>query len=278
MGLRVNTNTQSLAAQRHLGINSARQKLSLEKLASGSRITRSADDAAGLAISEKMRAQIRSLSQDMRNANDGISLIQTAEGGMNEIANILIRFRELSIQGASDTVGDSERVFIDKEIQQLKEEVSRITESTEFNGTKLLSGKETRLLEVQIGTKNNPQEDRFQIDTAKIQTSLDRLGLNDVNTRTKEASQNNLNQVDMAINTLSEGRSELGAMQNRLQSAINHMQIYHENLSAANSRIRDVDMATESSELVKGNILANAGTSVLQQANQNTTLALKLIS
>src|SRR3954468_9347572 len=140
MGLRISTNVQSLAAQRNLGMNSAAQKNSLEKLASGSRIVRAADDAAGLATSENMGATIRLVLQDVRNANDGISMIQTAEGGMNEVGNILIRFRELSIQAASDTIGDVERGFINKEVQQLKQEVGRIAASTEFNGRKLLSG------------------------------------------------------------------------------------------------------------------------------------------
>ena len=155
MGLRINTNVQSLAAQSNLGLNSAAQKNSLEKLASGSASISAADDAAGLAISEKMRATIRSVRQDIRNANDGISMIQTAEGGMNEIGNILIRFRELSIQAASDTVGDTERGFIDKEVQQLKQEVDRIANSTEFNGHKLLNG-EGESLDIQVGLNNNP--------------------------------------------------------------------------------------------------------------------------
>jgi flagellin len=136
MGLRIATNTQSLAAQRNLGLNSMAQKSSLEKIASGTRINKAADDAAGLAISEKMRAGIRSVRQDARNANDGISMIQTAEGGMNEVGNILVRFRELSIQAASDTISDTERGFIDKEVQQLHQEVDRISQSTEFNGKK----------------------------------------------------------------------------------------------------------------------------------------------
>ena len=140
MGLRIATNTQALAAQRNLGINNDAQKMSLEKLASGSRINRAADDAAGLAISEKMRAGIRSVRQDIRNANDGISMIQTAEGGMNEIGNILVRFRELSIQASSDTITDVERGFMDKEVQQLHQEVNRIAAATEFNGQKLLNG------------------------------------------------------------------------------------------------------------------------------------------
>src|SRR5665213_524866 len=160
MGLRINTNIQSLAAQRSLGINSAAQKSSLEKLSSGTRIVRAADDAAGLAISEKMKSHIRSLGQDMRNANDGISMIQTAEGAMNETGNILTRFRELSIQAASDTIGDTERGFIDKEVQQLGSEIDRIAKSTEYNGRKLLSG-EGDALEIQVGLKNDKVLDRF---------------------------------------------------------------------------------------------------------------------
>src|SRR5256885_6235689 len=150
MGLRIATNTQSLAAQRNLGVNSMAQRNSLEKLASGTRINRAADDAAGLAISEKMRASIRTVRQDVRNANDGISMIQTAEGGMTEVGNILIRFRELSTQAASDTLSDTERGFIDKEVGQLRDEVDRISNATEFNSHKLLNGEGDKM-EIQVG-------------------------------------------------------------------------------------------------------------------------------
>ena len=276
MGLRVNTNTQSLAAQRNLGINNGLQKASLEKLASGTRINRAADDAAGLAIADKMRASIRSIKQDMRNANDGISMIQTAEGAMNEVGNILVRFRELSMQAASDTVGDTERGFIDKEVQQLKQEVNRIAGATEYNGTKLLSG-EGKSLDFQIGLNNNPEQDRFQFDVQKTNITADRLGITDVTATTKESAQNNLSVVDGAIQMLSGNRAELGALQNRLQSSISSMQIYDENLSNARSRIYDVDMASETAELTKQNILSQAGTAVLSQANQNSMLALKLL-
>jgi len=277
MGLRINTNVQSLAAQRNLGLNSAGQKNSLEKLASGSRIVRAADDAAGLAISEKMRASIRSIRQATRNANDGISMIQTAEGGMNEIGNILVRFRELSIQAASDTIGDTERGFVDKEVQQLKSEIDRIANSTEFNGHKLLKG-EGETMDIQIGLYNNPAEDRFVYDSAKINATMDRLGVTGLSVITKEDAQNNLDVIDSAIKTLTENRAELGAMQNRVQSTVNNLGVYDENLSAANSRIRDVDMASETAELTKYNILASAGTTVLSQANQNNMSALKLLS
>jgi flagellin len=276
MGLRISTNTQSLIAQRNLGISQASQKDSLERLSSGLRINKAADDAAGLAISEKMRAQIRSIRQDVRNANDGISVIQTAEGGMNEISNILIRFRELSIQSASDTVGDVERGFIDKEVQQLKQEVDRIAGSTEFNGKKLLNG-QGEPLDIQVGTNNNEILDRFTLDTSKTNVSLEALGLTGIHALDKETARTNIDSVDVAIKTLSENRAELGALQNRLQSTVSNLNIYDENLSTAKSRIRDTDIASESAELAKSNILSQAGISVLSQANQNPMLALKLL-
>jgi flagellin len=280
MGLRINTNTQSIAAQRNLGINGANQKASLEKLASGSRINRAADDAAGLAISENMRAHVRSLAQDIRNANDGISMIQTAEGSMNEVANILVRFRELSIQAASDTIGDTERGFIDKEVQQLRSEIDRVAAATEYNGKKLLNGggdSDSTVLDIQIGLKNNPEQDRFTYDLAKTNVTTERLGLQEISVSNKESAQNNLSKVDDALRTLTENRAELGALQNRLQSSVNSLQIYDENLQGARSRIRDVDMASETAELTKNNILTSAGVSVLAQANQNSMSALKLL-
>jgi len=276
MGLRINTNVQALAAQRNLGVSNLKQQSSLEKMASGTRISKAADDSAGLAISEKMRADIRSLRQDSRNANDGISLVQVAEGGMNEVGNILTRFRELSIQAASDTIGDKERGFINKEVQQLRAEVDRIAQTTEFNGHKLLAG-EGEKLEIQVGLNNSPENDRFVFDTQKMKTSLDGLGLADINTESKEAAQSNLSKIDAAITSLSENRSEIGALQNRLGSSVQNLAIYEENLSAARSRIYDVDMASESSEMTKNSILSQAGTAVLSQANSNANMALKLL-
>lgn len=276
MGLRINTNVQSLAAQRSLGLNSASQKLNLEQLSSGSRITKAADDAAGLAISEKMRSHIRSVGQDIRNANDGISMIQTAEGGMNEVGNILTRFRELSIQAASDTIGETERGFIDKEVQQLKQEVDRIAFSTEFNGRKLLSG-EGDSLDIQVGLNNDAKLDRFVYDTAKTNTTMEALGVMDISTSSKEQAQNNLAKIDGAIQALSANRSEMGALQNRLQSSVQNMMVYNENLSGARSRIADVDVASATADMTKNNILTQANTAVLSQANQNAMLALKLI-
>jgi flagellin len=277
MGLRINTNIQSLAAQRFLGINSANQKNSLEHLASGTRINKAGDDAAGLAISEKLKADIRSMRQANRNANDGVSLIQVAEGSMNEISNILIRLRELSIQSASDTIGDVERGFLNKEVNQLKQEIDRITNSTEYDGTKLLDGSAAEL-EIQVGIKNNPFNDRFVFETQNLVTSLSALGLEGVAADTKVGAQQNLEMIDQAIERLNGNRATLGALQNRLQSTISNLNIYRENLEAANSRIRDTDMAEESSEMVKNNILTQATVSVLSQANQSPQLALKLMS
>lgn len=274
--MRISTNVQSLAAQRNLGASSDAQKTSLEKLSSGSRIVRAADDAAGLAISENMRAVIRSVRQDIRNANDGISMIQTAEGGMSEVANILVRFRELSVQAASDTLGDSERGFIDKEISQLRQEIDRISSATEYNGHKLLNG-EGNALDVQIGFRDNAELDRFSYDPSKTNVGSDRLGLKGITVATKHDAQQNLAAIDEAIKTVSADRAELGALQNRLQSSINSLQTYDENLSSAKSRIHDVDMASETAELTKSNILTTAGVAVLSQANQNNMLALKLI-
>ncbi len=276
MGLRINTNVQSLVAQRNLGVSNARQASSLEKISSGTRIVKSADDAAGLAISSKMSADIRSLRQDSRNANDGISMVQTAEGGMNEISNILTRFRELSIQGASDTIGDRERGFINKEVVQLRSEIDRIAQTTEFNGRKLLLGNAGEL-EIQVGLNNIPGQDRFVFDTKKLAVGTEALGVADVNTVTKNDAQENLAKIDGAIKTLSENRSEVGALQSRLNSTVNNIAIYEENLSAANSRIKDVDIAAETGELTKTNILSQAGVAILSQANNNSMSALKLL-
>lgn len=275
MSFRIATNVQSLIGQRHLSTNVSNQQTNLERLSSGSRINKAADDAAGLAISEQMKATIRSVRQNVRNASDGISLVQVAEGAMNEIGNILIRMRELSIQGASDTIGDRERGFIDKEVQQLKDEVNRISGSTRFNDTKLLQGDDK--LEIQVGTGNDDRSDRIVFDVSKAQTDTSVLGIDDLSTKTKEDSQNNLESVDNAIRRLTENRAELGATQNRLQSTINNLKIYDENLSISKSRIRDTDFAEVTADLTKDNILSQASTAVLSQANQNNTLALRLI-
>jgi flagellin len=276
MGLRINTNIQALVAQRNLGVNRQAQEKSLERLSSGSRINHASDDAAGLAISERIRANTRSLSQAGRNAQDGISLVQVAEGGTNEVTNILIRMRELSIQAASDTIGDKERGFIDKEVVQLRQEIDRIASTTEFNGTKLLNGSAPKL-EVQVGLNNNPMEDRLVINASEQNITTQALGIEGITTMRKEDAQMNLETLDTALTTLNSNRASLGALQNRMQSTINNISIYKENLDAARSRIKDTDMAEETSELTKSNILSQAGISVLSQANQNPQQALKLL-
>lgn len=274
--MRINTNISSITAQRTLGANSTDQASSLAKLSSGSRITKAADDAAGLAISEKLKAQIRGNTQAERNANDGISLIQTAEGGLNEVSNILIRLRELSVQSASDTVGDSERKFTDMEFQNLKQEIERISTVTEFNGKKLLNGEGDRY-DFQIGTRNDAFGDRISYNAAGTNSTLGSLAVGELSVSSKEGAQNNLASLDSAIEKISGQRADLGAVQNRLTSTIQNLQITGENLSAANSRIRDTDYASETAKNTKLNILTNAGTSVLGQANTQGQSALKLL-
>jgi flagellin len=203
-------------------------------------------------------------------------MIQVAEGSMNEISNILIRLRELSIQSASDTISDVERGFTDKEVQHLKDEINRISNVTEFNGTKLLNGTSPNL-DIQVGVNNNPEQDRLVYDAPNRNTTLAGLGIESVATKSKEEAQNNLAAVDSAISLLNEGRSSLGALQNRLASTINNIGTYQENLAGANSRIRDTDMAEESSELTKVNILSQANIATLAQANSNASQALKLL-
>ncbi len=276
MGLRIATNVQAMNAQRNLGISNEKQALSLTKLSSGARITKAGDDAAGLAISEKLKGSIRSMQQANRNANDGISLIQTAEGGINEVSNILLRLRELSVQAASDTVGEVERGFTDKEFQALKGEIDRISQVTKFNGRSLLNGS-GETLDFQVGIENDPEQDRLQFATSQTDVTLGKLGLSETGTMTKELAQENLAKIDMAIQNVNENRASLGALQNRLSSTVNNLGIATENLAAANSRIRDVDMANETSELTKQSILSQAGTAVLSQANTSQNQALKLL-
>jgi len=277
MGLRINTNVPSLVAQRNLRGNRVLLDRSLERLSSGSRINHAGDDAAGLAISETLRAQIRGLGQAERNAQDGISLIQVAEGGLSEISNILIRMRELGVQAASDTVGGRERKFLDTEFQQLGQEIDRIANSTEFNGNPLLNGNGSTF-EIQIGTKNNPLVDRIKLfDPYASNVNLVSLGINLATVSDKTSAQNCLANIDQALNTTVGIRAEFGAMQNRLQSVINNLSVNKENMTAANSRIRDADLAEETSEMTKAQILNQAGVSVLAQANSSMKSVLGLL-
>ena len=277
MGLRVNTNIASLNSQRHLRITRQGLDRTLERLSSGSRINRAGDDAAGLAISENLRAQIRGLMQAERNASDGVSLVQVAEGGLQEISNILIRLRELGVQAASDTVGATERKFLNVEYDALLSELDRISNATEFNKIPLLNGTGT-VFDIQVGTRNNPNIDRISFfDSSSADVSSVALGINLTSVSDKASAQNSLAAIDGAIVSVSSIRADFGAMQNRLQSIINNLAISIENMSAANSRIRDTDIAEETANLTKDQILMQAGTAVLAQANSSIKNALTLL-
>lgn len=276
MGFRINTNVASLMSQNSLTKVNRESQDSYSKLSSGSRITKAADDAAGLAISEKLKAEIRSTQQANRNASDGISMVQVAEGGLNETSNILIRMRELAIQSSSDTVGDSERGMANLEYQQLKSEMERISQVTEFNGKKLLSGDGDEY-EFQIGTKGGEFGNRIVFEAGKLNSGLDSLGVNSIDISSKEGAQDSLESIDSAIEKVSSQRAMLGSVQNRLTSTSNNLQVYAENISSANSRIRDVDYAEESAKQARNQIITSAATSVLAQSNVSGQNALKLI-
>jgi flagellin len=276
MGLRIGTNVASINAQRHMDSSQRNISKSFAQLSSGERITRAADDAAGLAISENLKTRIRGQEQAKRNALDAGSLVQVAEGGMNEISNILTRLRELGVQAASDTVGDAERGFVDKEVQQLKQEAQRIAETTRWGDTQLLTG-EGGQFDFQVGIFNNDFQDRISFEANELNATLGALGVEGLDFKTKEGAQEALAIVEGAQLTVNGYRANLGAIQNRLISTQNNLGVAHENLSAANSRIRDADIAESSASLTKNNILLNATTSILAQANQAPGMALKLI-
>jgi len=278
MGLRIATNVASLTAQRHLRNTRRLLDRSLERLSSGYRINKAGDDAAGLAISEKLRAKVRGLVQAQRNASDGVSLVQVAEGGLNEIQNIMVRLRELGVQAASDTIGKKERRFLDEEYQSLKEEIDRIANVTEFNGTYLLDGTGGSMdFQVNTGGLNLLGVDRITFNAFKSDVNTDKLGLEEISILDKFGAQRSLEKIDTAIDNVSSIRGDLGAIENRLSSTIRNLSISIENLSAANSRIKDVDIANETAELTKRSILMQAGISVLSQANSVPKMALSLL-
>ncbi len=281
MGLRIKTNVESLTAQRFLSNNNSDLTSSMEKLSSGLRINKSADDAAGLAISEGLRAKTRSLMQAKRNANDGVSLVQVAEGGLNETTNILIRMRELTMQSASDTVGSQERQYIDKEYQQLTQEIDRISETTEFNGRKLLSAQTSENpITLQVGY-NGTENDILTLQFGEESTGInsESLGLKDTSLAGEDREQiaSNLNTIDESLNMIASTRATLGATQSRLNSAISNISINTENMMAANSRIRDTDFAEETAKLSQSRILSQGGLAILSQANQRPEMVLSLL-
>lgn len=276
MGFRISTNIASVNAQRNLGTSQMNMADSMSKLASGSRINKAADDAAGLAISENLKSQVRSTRMASRNAQDGVSMVQTAEGGLNELSSIITRLRELGIQAASDTVGDTERGFLDKEVQQLKSEMQRIAQVTKWGDVGLLDGS-TPTFDFQIGINNNDFADRISYNGGENTATIDSLGLASVDYTSKEGAQGALEQLDTAQTSVNGMRANLGALQNRLTSTITNLGVAEENLSAANSRIRDTDVANATAEMTRNSILLQSATSTLAQANQKDQLALKLI-
>ncbi|MGE0791463.1 MAG: flagellin [Sandaracinaceae bacterium] len=284
MAITVNTNVSSINAQRNLAKTQGALAGNLGRLSTGLRINTAADDAAGLAISEKLQSQIRSLSQAERNANDGVSLLQTAEGAMNEGSGILTRMRELAVQSANGTLGTEERGFLNDEVGALRDELDRIANVTEFNGTKLLSGGSTGStfsFQVGVGATTN---DRISATLKGISSSdLGQItggsvsSLAGIDISSVTGAQNALAVIDQAISDVSSRRATVGTTQNRLNVTIANLGSARENLSAANSRIRDVDVASETAAMTRNNILMQAGVSVLAQANQAPSVALALL-
>ncbi len=276
MGMRITTNVASLNAQRSMSTSTRELQKNMAQVSTGSRITKAGDDAAGMAISENLKAQIRSYGQASRNANDGISMIQTAEQSMGEISNIVTRLRELGIQSGSDTIGEQERGFIQKEVDSLKAEIQRVAESTTFGSRKLLDGT-GGVYDIHVGTGANEKTDWISYDSAITNVTTDNLSLSDLDFSSKEGARAGLAALDTAQSNVNGSRANLGALQNRLTSTIDVINTMNENMSAANSRIRDTDVAAASSDLARNNVMLQGTTAALAQANQLPQLALKLL-
>jgi flagellin len=304
MGVRVKTNVESLIAQKKLSDSRKEMTASIERLSSGMRINKSADDAAGLAVSERIRSRIASMDVAKRNANDGISYIQVAEGGLNEITNVMVRMRQLGSQAASDTIGNREREFLDREFQQLRDEVGRIVKTTEFNGRQVLEAGSNTAMRIFVGSSNrgdvngsapeidteaNPDIITIDLeDLSKLNEALDKVvngglavvpgdedgGAADLS---PDGTDNLFNVLDSAINEVASYRSSLGAVQSRLNTAIQTIEVTNENLNAANSRIRDVDYAAETARFTQNKILEAAGAAVLTHANSQPEIVLQML-
>ncbi|RZA17388.1 MAG: flagellin FliC [Proteobacteria bacterium] len=303
MGIRVKTNVESLIAQNALGKSRAEVGSSIERLSSGQRINRSSDDAAGLAVSEQIRARLSSMDVAKRNANDGISYIQVAEGSLNEVTNVMMRMRELGSQAASDTIGSKERGYLDKEFQQLAQEVGRIVSTTEFNGRKVLQTDGNTAMQIFVGSSNradvdgsapdiDPENDPdiLTINTADLEnvaSALDKVSNGGLGVSTEEGGSVNelggtgtadlFNSIDNAVNEVASYRATLGSVQSRLNTAISNIDVTNENLQAANSRIRDVDFASETARFTQNKILEQAGASVLAHANSEPEMVLQML-
>jgi len=275
MGLRINTNIASQEVQRNLKVSNASQEAEFSKLSSGKRITKSADDAAGLAIAKKFEAETKGLRVASRNANDAVSLVQVAEGGLNETSNILTRLRELSIQAGSDTVGDAERGLMSLEYEQLVSEADRISKITSFNGKPLLKG-EGSVLQFQVGTFAG-EENQIELDSSITDASAESLGIGGTSVRDKEDALNNLEKIDSAIGRVSGYRASFGSVQTRLMSAINNLDVTIVNQESARSRIEDVDVAESTAKLASAQMMNAAGVATLAQANSLGQQAMRLI-
>ena len=289
--MRIRTNVSSLVSQRYMEKNGKDLQSSLEKLSSGYRINKSADDAAGLAISENLRGEVRGLNVAKRNANDAVSLVQVAEGSMNEMSNILIRLRELTVQSASDTIGEKERSYLNREYTQLVDEMDRIGNATEFNGKKIFDvNNDATEYTIQVGTRGTVPDDNtdtitINLDGLKFNTETLGLGkgaeigatsLDDTGPSREEIA-GKLGTIDNAMTRISSERATLGSIQSRLGSTINNLGVSIEAQQATMSRIKDVDYASETSKLAQAKIMQQASTSVLAQANQSPDLALQLL-
>lgn len=274
MGLRVTTNMASIAAQRSLSTQTKRQDHASQALASGQRIVRSADDAAGLAIAEGMKADLRGTQQARSNAFNAISAIQVGEGGLAEMSNLLTRLRELGVQSASDTIGDKERVYLQLEAKSLTEEFDRIAKTTKFGDKNLLDGS-SPVLEFHVGS--NGGKENIITYTADGNVTPEELNMDSVDVSSKSGARDLLGNIDSALEKVSKTRASFGAMQSRLESTVNGLDVKTENLSSARSRIMDADVARESSELASATMLQNASISVLSQANQQPYAAMKLL-
>jgi flagellin len=273
MAIIVNNNPASISAQRNLGVSTASLGRSVERLSSGLRITRAADDAAGLGLSETLRAHIRSINQAVRNSSDGISLTQVADGAANTIGNLLGRLRELASQSSSGTVGATERSYIDQEFVALRSEIDRIAQVTEFNGQALTSGS-TISFTMQVGFKSG-SGNTLTMDLNQLTISA--LGISSVNVSSSSNAQSALSNIDSAISAVATARAEYGSLQNRFEATIANLEISSENLTAAESRIRDADVAYETSQFTKNQVLVQTGIAVLAQANTLPQQALALL-
>jgi len=290
MGMRIRTNVPAITAQRFMSDNKDAMSKSLERLSSGYRINKSSDDAAGLAISESLRGKIRGLNVAKRNANDAVSMVQVAEGSMNEMTNILIRLRELTTQSSTDTIGERERSFLNREYTQLADEIDRIGNSTEFNGIKIFDKESDRdQFVIQVGTNGTTPDantDTIAISLAGLKFNIADLGIGkgaeigsvdgSAGPSLEEIS-GKLNTIDEALNKIASERATLGSVQSRLGSALSNLGINVENMETAKSRIKDVDFAEETATLAQSRILTSASTSVLQQANAAPEQVLQLL-